>query len=307
MSLIPVEKSELSLGTPLPWALYDQNHRLLKAQGESIDTDEQLKSLLNASPLRELVWQSASEPSAEPYDETPGIELSDTPEGLFAFADMGLKVGDRIQLQPPAQLGAERHIVRLIGYLEPVSVLVSAPMVHGMRLPLREDETVVARVFSGQNAFGFTCSVRRVCKVPFDYLHLSFPQEIQGAIIRKSPRIRVKIIASVVDPDQDGAEPVPAMISNLSATGARIDMRKPFGKSGQRLRLSFRVNLHGMEVFLTANAVIRSLIRDDGTSDAGQPATVHHGVEFQELQSNDVMILQSLIYQKMIEQPHTVV
>jgi len=306
LSLIPVEKSEIALGQPLPWALYDQNHKLLKAQGESIDTAAQLQTLLDAVPLRELIWQSASEPS-EAVDETPEIDLSDTPDGRFTFHDMNLKTGDRIQLQPPAQLGHERHVVKLVGYLEPVSVLVTAPMVHGVRLPLLEDEIVVVRVFSGQNAFGFTCTIRRVCKVPFDYIHLSFPNEIQGAVIRKSPRIRIKIIAAITDPDKEGGEPLSGVIANISSTGARVDAPNPLGETGQRMRLSFRVNLHGMDVYLTTTAIIRSVLRDDAMHDRTQQALVHHGVEFQDLQPNDTMILQSLIYQKMIEQPHTVV
>jgi c-di-GMP-binding flagellar brake protein YcgR len=308
LSLIPVEKSELVLGEPLPWALYDQNNKLLKAQGESIASEAQLQALMRAAPLRELVWQSASEPSSQDaIDEPPEIDLSDTPEARFTFHDMGLKTGDRIQLQPPAQLGTDRHIVKLVGYLEPVSVLVTAPMVNGMRLPLREDEEVVARVFSGQNAFGFTCSIKRVCKAPFDYLHLSFPGEIQGAIIRKSPRIKIKLIASIVDPDNEGGDPLSGMIVNISSSGARVDARKPLGTTGQKLKLSFRVNLHNMDVYLTTNAVIRTVLRDDATNQAAQPPVVHHGVEFQGLQPNDTMILQSLIYQRMIEQPHTVV
>jgi len=307
LSLIPVEKGEFSLGEPLQWALYDQNHKLLVAQGESVDSAEQMQALLKAAPLRELIWQSASEPSQEAIDTTPEIDLSDSPQGSFTFHDMNLKTGDRIQLQPPAQLGSERHIVKLVGHLEPISVLVTAPMVHGVRLPLLEDESVVARVFSGQNAFGFTCTIKRVCKVPFDYLHLSFPDEIQGAIIRKSPRIRMKIIASIVDPDNEAAAPLSGMIVNISSTGARVDARKPLGKGGQKLKLSFRVNLHGMEVYLTTSALIRSVLRDDGTIESAQPSMVHHGIEFQDLQPNDSMILQSLIYQKMIEQPHTVV
>ena len=307
MSLIPVDKSELALGQPLPWALYDQSNKLLKAQGESIDSEEQLSALMRAAPLRELIWQSASETSQEDIDEAPEIDLSDTPEGRFTFYDMNLKAGDRIQLQPPAQLGAERHIVKLIGYLDRVSVLVTSPMVHGVRLPLLEDENIVARVFSGQNAFGFTCSVKRVCRVPFDYLHLSFPDEIQGAVIRKSPRIKLKIIASIVDPDNEGTAPLSGMIVNISSSGARVDARNPLGKAGQNLRLSFRVNLHNMDLYLTTNAVIRTVLRDDDANTAAQPPVVHHGIEFHGLQPNDSMILQSLIYQKMIEQPHTVV
>jgi len=307
LSLIPVEEGELALGKPLPWALYDQNHKLLKARGDCVNTAEQLRALLDSVPLRELALQSAAAPTPEAPDATPEIDPSETPQGRYTFYDMNLKTGDRVQLQPPAQLGPERHIVKLIGYLDPLSVLVTTPMARGLRLPLLEGERLVARVFSGQNAFGFVSTIQRVCKLPFDYLHLSFPDKIQGTVIRKSPRIRVRIDAAIVDPENAAAAPVSGTIVDISASGARIDAPQPLGTAGLRLKLSFRVNLHGMDVYLTAGAVIRTVLQNEQTDVPGQPPPVHHGLEFQDLQPDDSMILHSLIYQRMIEQPHTVV
>jgi len=307
LSLIPVEKSELVLGQPLAWALYDSNHRLLKAEGEAIVNAEELRTLLATPPLREFSWTGTSVTPNGNADAPPEIDLSDTQQERFSFYDMNLKPGDRIQLQPPAQLGTERHIVRLVGYLDSVSLLVTSPMVNGVRLALLEEEAVVARIFSGQNAYGFTTTVRRICKLPFDYLHLAFPMEIQGAVIRKSPRIKINIIASVTDPGNESAEALPGMIVNISSSGARIAARMQLGTIGQVLRLSFRVNLRYLDVYLTASALIRSVFTDETADKPGQPVMVQHGVEFQDLKPNDSMILQSLIYQQMIEQPQTVV
>ena len=237
----------------------------------------------------------------------PQTDPSDAPEARFTFSDMNLKAGDRIQLAPPPNLGSERYIVKLIGYLDRVSVLVTAPTAKGLRVPLQKDDAVIARAFSGQNAFGFACTITCICRAPFDYLHLSFPEEIQGAVIRKSARVKITIIASIFDPDNAGGEPVPGMIVNISSSGGMVDTPRPLGEKGQKVRLTFRVKLHRMDVVLTTNAIIRSIVRDDETDDKAQPAMVHHGIEFQDLQPNDCMILQSLIYQHIVEQPHTLI
>jgi hypothetical protein len=307
LNLIAVKNSELALGEPLQWAIYDQHHKLLKARGESIDTEAQLLSLFEAGPMRELNLQSDAKPQAGPVDDTPEIDPSGASATRFTFHDMNLKVGDRMQIAPPPKLGAERYIVRLIGYIDRVGLLITPPRHNGLSVLLRRDDDVVARIFSRQNAFGFTCTITRVCKLPFEYLHLSFPGEIQGAVIRKSARIKIDIIASVADPDNPGGDALPAKIQNISSSGALVDARKPLGEKGQKLQMTFRVKLHNMDVLLTTSAVIRSVFRDDETDETAQPSVLHHGIEFCDLQPNDNMILQSLIYQQMIEKPHTVI
>lgn len=308
MSLISVAKEDLSVGIPLPWTVYDQDRNVLMEEGSVLESEDRLQSLLASNPLRELSWNSAA-PAASPESrEASGIvsdeEFAATSKGGFTFKDMRLRVGDRIQLQPPATVSYERFVVKLIGYLENTSLLVTAPMVNGLRLELRPNDKIVARVFSSQKAFGFNCFVERVCKIPYDYLHLSFPKEIQGSVIRKSPRVRTKIIASVATPDAaDSGDRQSAVIVNLSADGALVKGRKPLRDKGETIQLSFRVNLHNVDAYLTVDAVIRSVFGDE-EKESGK-SMFNHGVQFQNLQPNDSVILQSLIYQQIIEHPHT--
>lgn len=221
----------------------------------------------------------------------------------FVFEDMRLKVGDRLQIQPPSRLSQERFFVKVIGYLHNVSLLVTAPMTtHGLRLQLIEGEKLVARIFSSQNAFGFACTIDKICKLPFDYLHLSFPSEVQGSQVRKAPRVKTKIIATVTTVT---GESVPAVITNLSANGAMLDARRTLAEKGESIKLAFRVNLHDIDAYLSVTAVVRALFAD-GAMDNGV-TFVHHGLEFVNLQTNDSVILQSLIYQHMIEHPDTMI
>ncbi|WP_420474980.1 flagellar brake protein [Noviherbaspirillum sp. ST9] len=302
MSLISIESDKLAVGTRLPWTVYDQERNVLMERGQVIETEEQLQLLVAANPLRELSLQPPSDKSAGLQGELDKA-LSINPESRFTFQDMRLRVGDRIQLQPPASMGTERHFVRLLGYLENASLMVSTPMTNGMRVPLREHDKIVARVFSSQKAFAFDCAVVRVCKIPYDYLHLSFPDVVQGAVIRKSPRIKTKIIASIATPG-DGNEKQPGVIVNLSADGALVKARQQLAGRGGEIVLAFRVNLHNMEAYLTVKAIVRNVFADE-EKEGGDALRVQHGIQFLDLQPNDSVILQSLIYQQIIEQPHT--
>lgn len=308
MSLISVSRDDIAIGKPLPWPLYDQGGAIMLAQGAVIETDRQLVAMLGANPLRELTWNASG---ASPTQEAPQSDafsktaFPDTPETGFSFQDMRLRVGDRIQLQPPATVSQERYIVKLIGYLDNASLLVTAPLENGLRVPLRDNDKIVARVFTSQKAFGFTTSINRVCKIPYDYLHLDFPESIQGSVVRKSPRVRTKIITSVSRGEEtDENNRQSGIIVNLSADGALLRARQPLADKGQSLRLAFRVNLHNVDAFLTVNAIVRSLFRDEGSDTHGTPLH-NHGIQFLELRPNDSVILQSMIYQQMIEQPQS--
>ncbi|HRQ48488.1 MAG TPA: flagellar brake protein, partial [Rhodocyclaceae bacterium] len=146
---------------------------------------------MNQAGTEEL---ALAEATGTPGGAAPGSGATNKPVAeppqIFTFADMKLGIGDRLQIQLPAHLQSERAFVRVVGYLENTSLIVTAPSRNGVRLELLENEVLIVRAFSRQSAFAFNCSILRVCKLPFDYLHLSFPRRIQGTVIRKSTRVR---------------------------------------------------------------------------------------------------------------------
>lgn len=226
-------------------------------------------------------------------------------EGILKFQELNLKIGDRLQLEPPAQLKADRCIVRVLGYLENVSLLVTAPFGNGMYLPLLEGEVVFIRGFSRRCAFGFNASIRRVCKLPFNYLHLSFPDEVRGTIIRKSPRVKTRIITTITASGGIEDAPQTGTITNLSSTGAQLTAKKSLGDVGEKIKLAFRVSLYDMDTFLTTFGTIRRVFSEEkrGALDS----QVRYGIEFNDLEPNDRIILQSLIYQQMIDFPQSLI
>lgn len=233
----------------------------------------------------------------EPAVVQATVPSTDDGAHRFLFQDMRLAVGDKLQLSPPSTVSGNRSVVPLIGYVEGVTLIVGAPPAGQWRPPLIEGDQVAVRVFSGQNAFGFTAYVNKIIKLPFDYLHLSFPKNIVGKIIRNSRRIKTHIAAVVT------GNPVAAVISNLSATGAEVRAGASLGETGTTIALSFTLNIYGTDTPLALQAVIRSAKPDTQEAEGAWRL----GIEFSELKPNDVATLHSLIYQELVEHPHNLV
>ncbi len=221
---------------------------------------------------------------------------------------MKLNAESRLQLEPSAQLSRECYFVKVIGYLRGASLLVTTPVsANGTRPELKEGLKVVVRSFSGQNAFGFSCTIKRIVKGYYEYLHLSFPDSIKGIVVRKATRIKARIISTVQNSSsQNAGEQTSALISNISADGAALDAKRTLGNKGDILNLAFRVNLHRIDAFLSIKGAIRAVF-SCGDADVSDPEIIRYGIEFQNLQPNDMVILQSMIYQQIIENPQHLV
>lgn len=218
----------------------------------------------------------------------------------YSFEDMRLKVGDRLQLEPPQSVTTERYLVRLPGYLDGRCLMVTSPVLAPNEHPLIEGDRLVVRIFTGQGAFGFKSFVERLIRGPFDYLHLTFPKEIEGMIIRKSPWVRteIKVKASIAGADSE------ATFVNLSATGMLLHCASPLGEVGGTLSLDFSVELFDITTGLKISARICTSAALNTDSDSPQH---QHGLEFADLSANDTLVLQAFVHQTLVENPHSIV
>lgn len=229
-----------------------------------------------------------------PPDDPAVADGSDTP-AAYTFADMYLQPGDRLQIHCPTHPDKARHISRVVGYVPGSSFIVTVPAPRGVRAEFMENEVVVVQAFSRNCAFAFKCTVLNVCRRPLDYMHLTFPDRIDGSIIRKSTRVRVSIDAVASMADGGNCE---VRLGNISATGALLVAQSDLGQVGDSLRVSFKVELHDVVSEIVTSAVILNTCGDEDS--------LQYGVEFRDLPAHERMILCSLIYQQMIENPRTI-
>lgn len=291
MDLIQIQTSDLTVGQQLPWDLFDQEHNQVQKRGYVIKTAEELKTLVELSIFRKQ--KPASEQTQPEPEENKSKE--------FKFKDMKLKVGHKLQLklyshskEAAGKTNNNFYTATLFGYVEDNTLIVSMPASNNLTgEPFIEGDQILVRIFSGQCVFSFSVFVEKVIKLPFKYLHLSFPKHILGQVVRKSRRIKCNIPASVSE------ESILLTIINLSATGAQISTATPLGEPGTAIILSFTIKIHDKEIAMS----VKSMIKSARQANKDSSETLYLGIEFTELKPDQVFSLNSLIYQEIVEHP----
>ncbi|WP_374337010.1 flagellar brake protein [Methyloversatilis sp.] len=227
-------------------------------------------------------------------DELATLVGAEQGEKDVQFKDLGIKVGDRLVIEPPTKLGDQPGVVKLIGWVADQTVLVTMPDTRNWAGPLIDGDEVSVRTFSGRHAFGFGTRVTRRSVRPFEYLHLEFPRRISMRQIRNAERIATSINARVMDAD----EPVPTVVTNISASGAEVRVWEPGREIGDKVTLELVLDIHKVRTRVVVNGCIRN--RHD-IPDTGEPA---YGVEFGDINAQTAVFLKSYVYQNLIEQPH---
>ncbi len=210
---------------------------------------------------------------------------------------MRLKIGDMLPLEGRQAFAGGQANVGLIGWLEPVSLIVTLPRNAAGLVPLDIGDQVTLRAFTGKSAFAFRTTVVRVAYQPFGYAHLRFPEKIDAVVIRTSFRHRMQLPAMV---QHAGGSAVPALIRNIGTSGALIESTVPLDAAGTLFTMSTDFELHGVPVHLDLSATIRSA---RSQLDAAGATAYQYGVEFQSLAPNDRLILGSLLWYEMHEHP----
>lgn len=237
--------------------------------------------------------------AAQAFPESKDIKLS-----RCSFDAMKLQTGERLELEFTGQAGHKPYFSRLIGYLHGQGLIVQTPLLNGLPVPLRDEEQILVRVFSGTRAFAFTSTVVRICVSPFHYLHLSFPTVVQGAEIRKTLRVKVNLAALVTGGSNVKLPlPVEAVVADLSIAGALLDAPPGLGEKGDQLKIkfSFFAEPDNKPVDMEAETVIQSTLARKRAEGLAPPGLIQYGLAFQGLHWPEAVLLQNLVYQRLID------
>lgn len=294
MDLIPIQFSDLKVGQPLPWDLFDQERKPLMERGHVIKTTDELGELSKKSSV--FFRLEASSEKVGSIDK----KISE-----FNFDDMQLKVGDRLQLQLHSSAKSSccsnnggYCMATVIGYIPDHSLIVSMPKTDQLiGQPFLEGDQILVRLFSGRCAFSFTVFVDKLVKLPLKYIHLSFPKHILGQTIRKSRRVKIAIEGEATV----NSRSMPLIITNLSTTGAEISTHNELGGIGTLIELFVKVKIHEKETSLQLQSIIRSF------KAINKQECIRYGIEFTGIQAEQIFTLRSFIYQELVENSNNIV
>jgi c-di-GMP-binding flagellar brake protein YcgR len=206
--------------------------------------------------------------------------------------------GDALQLQSLLEGQTDRFTVHVIGVMKPKSVLVTAPLLDGKLIFVRDGQTYLVRAFSGLNVCAFKAKVLKAQLQPFPYLHLSYPDSVQAMRIRKAMRAPASIIVAV-QTSEEGRQTGAGKLMDISVGGAKMLSPMPLGHKGDSLWLSFKVTLGDMEEYVKTPIVLRSVGEEE--DDQGKRMK-SYGVQFGELGQSQRLIIMNLVYQHLLKE-----
>jgi len=294
--LLPVRKSDIEMGKPLPFAVYDVDRNLLLNRGVVVTTENQVDALIQKGLFRERVRPES--PSKSPTNESKPAEVNKAQGEILSFDEVKLMPGDTLQLQPLLDGQTERYSVHVIGVMKSKSLLVSAPMVEGKLIFVRDGQSYLVRAFSGLNVCAFKAKILKSQLQPFPYVHLSYPDSVQAMRIRKAMRAPASIIVAVHDAEE-GRQSGAGKLIDISVGGARMYSPMKIGVKDQMIWLSFKVMLGDMEEYVKTPAVIRAVGEED--DEQGKKMNVF-GLQFGELAQSQRLIIMNLVYQHLLKE-----
>ena len=296
--LQPVRPEDIPLGVPLAWHVYDRSGNLLMSEGALIENQRQIDGLCAKGVFREKISVSPARLAqrSEPEVNARLAEKSMPTSQVEELLDLKIGIGDTVQLQDISS-DKQRYFVRMIGFLNKRSVLVSHPR-QGEKLSyIKEGAGFLVRGFAGTKTYEFNTNVISVCLTPYPYLHLAYPAQVKSINMRGAVRIKLKQVCSIES--QETGIKTSAIIEDMSISGARIQAGKPFGKVGDAVSMSLRLQVSEENQVFMISAMIRNVHQELDVQTGVE--IFMHGMEFIQTQSVDLTVLQNYIYKSMLE------
>lgn len=289
MTRTQIKSSDLLIDRPLAWNVYDAKGRLIYAKGTAVDEEVKTR-LLQRGVLRELDTEIIGK-----LPVLPAGGGTKAPEGSrevrIPLYDTSVRPGDIIHLE--RSFDTAKITARIIGYLRGKSIFITIPADEQGSVFPKVGEAVVARIFSGKHVLGFPCTVLAIINSPFQYVHLSYPADVNGIVVRWSERANVRIITAI---DLDG-NPMSGIITDISTGGVSLATRDRNLGTGTELVLNFKLPLDGTTFVMRLAACVR-VVRSNN-SDVLEGATVY-GLQFCAPIAEDVLILSTFVNQQLI-------
>ena len=216
-------------------------------------------------------------------------------EQVVSFSSLNLTIGSMLTIETISPV--RKLPVHLLGYSENKSLLVSSPLREGKEVLLEKDSVLAVRMLIGKNVCAFGTKVLYRSIQPYTYYHLAYPHEIEVLQVRNSERVDTNISVEI-DSDFDivGEWPKPAIINNISKSGAKMISSFSLGEKNHELLVTFELDVSGMHKQVCISSLIRN-IEVNADVAVGDKERYVVGVEFVKLTDEQRLALSTYIYE----------
>ena len=194
-------------------------------------------------------------PSAAPMQPAPLIQVPATQTANRRVAARELASWRVLRMWANGDTLADAATVKLIGVHEGHSIVLTTPE-DSSALQIKEGAIYRFRSFSGESIYEFTSSLLKVCTEPFEYLHVSWPQQrqVEKRDLRAAPRVKTELQCMVYPGAQATGRFVKGTINDLSTGGAAIAMHDDLSVFYDEVRVVFQLPVAEQEVMIEARA-----------------------------------------------------
>lgn len=215
---------------------------------------------------------------------------------ILTFDSLHLHAGTRLQILIVKDVKPVAYFSMLIGFVRDEYLIVKIPQLGKNMVSIREGEKIMVRVFSGLSVGVFNVTVMRVFLHPVYYLHVSFPDLIQGSRLRSAMRVKVDVPCKVVCSNDPPLE-LQARLADVSMVGALVESAAEIGAENDEVQLSFTINnrFSETEIPIETRAIVRSA--QAKSADEKGPIVHTYGLEFKGLRQTDELMLQNFTYE----------
>lgn len=220
------------------------------------------------------------------------------------FEELKLAYGYPLQLQTAGGTGQpERFSCRLIGSLPGRSLLLSVPKQSGKLVKFRAGQKIVVRLMIDNGIGIFAGIVESLTLDPYPILHLSYPESVTFKGIRSATRVVVYEKVAVSNTSLDFAPATNGVISDISISGARVELNDEIAEIGDVLELKAQIDIRELRRDLVLTGVVRS--RVDPTDNQIEGMLVSYGLEFNLQTEEQRLLMYAYVFSQMAIQEHS--
>lgn len=289
--LVELNRSEIIVGKPLPFGIYDAERKLLlAAKGQRVS--DAMRERLRGGKLMAVVDEDGRGGSAETEArDEPVCQLTLLRQQL-ARATGGTRVGFKVSRDERS----ESHTSRVVGIGERRILMLTVPAMGDYQyVNINEGQIWLFRTFHATSAIRFTARIGKVILEPFPYFHIEVPSAIEMRSVRKMLRAPLCVTA-VVELD----EPREGVIIDLSSAGARLAMRKDHVlHDGQQLVLRFRLPVLDDAYDLIVKGTV---VRSSDALDAAYPDLIFYGLRIEANSPSDRLVLHAYAQERLVHE-----
>lgn len=218
------------------------------------------------------------------------------------FEELKLAFGYPLQLQTSSVAGQfERFSCRFIGCLPGRSLLLSVPKQAGKLVRFRIGQKIIVRLMIDNGIGVFACIVESTTLDPYPILHLTYPESVTFKGIRSATRVAVCLTVDVSNISVEAKPLAKGIISDISISGARIELDNAIAQIGDVLEIKARVEIREIKRELVLHGAVRSQVDMDNQFEG---MAISHGLEFVQDNEEQRLLLYAYVFNQMAIQDY---